>query len=270
MRFPKTQLGWRLMRQSLSVFHKQKKLLILPCIGRGAFFLMAYLIILFAWLIRIGYIHYAALSGVQIFWIYIAVLGILFAGNIISAYFRAALMACLLQYESESPIQLKQGLAAASKRLGLIFLWLLMHFTVGLTMMIFQKKTRSGLDWPAASFFMAPLISNEPTGIKTLLRRSDQLILDFAGSHPVPHYSFFWLFTGLRLLAFIPTFLSYLSNETTVIMGGVILTALLLILLAIFYNAFYTVFMQALYQYAAHGKTSRHFNTSDLAATFHH
>ena len=122
MLFKKSQLGLRLMQQSLKVFQEQKKLLILPLIGRSFFFLVLCATSFLVWTIRIGKIDYQQLSTREILIGYAILLLAFFLANILSTYFNTVLVFSLNQYDRGEKPQFK--FAEAAQRLKAIVLWL--------------------------------------------------------------------------------------------------------------------------------------------------
>ncbi len=170
MLFKKSQLGWHLLCQSLAVLQEWKKLWVFSLIGRGFFFLILTSITVLAWTLRMGKIDYQSLSTKQIAWGYVIVLLALWIGNIVSAYFNAALTACLIQVENHQKISLRQGLRSALSQFWIIFSWIVAHFTLGPVIMIFRSKLEeyprinqllSGRNWGFAAFLVPPLIIHE-------------------------------------------------------------------------------------------------------------
>ena len=70
----------------------------------------------------------------------------------------------------------------------------------------------------------------------------------------------------MRVLAFIPLIIAYSTRERTWILLGLIVTGILIYSVMIFQNALSVVLSQALYQYIAHKKVIRNFDTQDLAS----
>src|ERR1700722_7131291 len=108
MLFKKSKLGWRLLSQARKIFKDEKKLWLLPLIGRGFFFLILLAISLLVWEIRSGG-WYPKLTLKDFLLIYLIVLIALWIGNIVSAYFNAALVFCLKDYQQQQPISLKSA-----------------------------------------------------------------------------------------------------------------------------------------------------------------
>ena len=275
MLFKKSQHGWRLIRSGWKYFQQRKKLLVLPAVGRGIFFLIISALGLLVWAMRTGKIDYNHWSTGKIIAVYVGMFVALWLANIVSLYWSAALTACLrTEEEKNSSFSLRDGLRTAGQCFPVIFNYIIVHFVFGIANLIFRKKIKespwvnrllSGLSWVYATFLFPTVLVNEPAGLQATLQRSSSLMKDFAGKNPRINYSFFWVGLGCRFLAFIPSIISYQINKPAWIVAGVTLTYLLLLATAIVFNALHTVIFQAMYEYIAHRKTIRYFQTDDLA-----
>ncbi len=248
--FKKSQLGLRLMRQSLKVFQEQKKLLILPLIGRSLLFLVLCGTSFLAWSIRMGKIDYQQLSTMEILIGYAILLLAFFLANILSTYFNTVLVFSLNQYDWGEKPQFK--FAEAAQRLTAIVLWLSTHFTFGMAAKFFPQKFKknrllSGLHWSFAAFLLVPMMINESGGILKILKRSSQLMHTQFGSLPKINFSFFWIMISMRVLAFIPLIIAYSTREKIWILLGLILTGILIYIVMIFQNALYLWYSLKLY-----------------------
>lgn len=276
MLFKKSQRGNRLLRQSFSVLWEHKKMLIFSLAGKGFFYLILISITTFVWMVQTNKIDYNQFSSTQIWIGYGLLLLILGLGNLIVAYFNAALTHCLLQYEQGQEISLRQAMNNANQRFWAITCWILFHFTVGIFINFFPDKLKekakinqllSGLSWPYASFLIPPLLITEPMSFTSTLKRSGELMLNFAGKKPIVNFSFFWINIFFRLLCFIPMFIAWMINQPLWTVIGTALTFSLLLIVSVLFNGISVVFFQAIYQYIAHGKTFPHFQTQDLSTS---
>jgi Family of unknown function (DUF6159) len=273
MLFKKSKHGWRLLRQSLAVFRKYKKLLLFPLIGRGFFFLIIVAITGMVWAIRSGLIDYNRLSTADIGWMYLIVILALWFGNLVSAYCNAALTVCLIQCDQNQPISLTQGFRTAARRWLIIFEFILAYFTVGFWVNLFRSQFSptgrinqllSGLSWGMAIFLMPTLIINEPAGFTKTLQRSSQLMFDFASPNPQLNFSYMWFSLLTRFIGLLPLLIAAEFHSLAVHIVGMVVTFFLLLGIVVLFNAAFVSILQALYQYIAHRRTLPSFQTSDL------
>jgi hypothetical protein len=272
MVFKKTQHGWRLLRSSAAVLRERGQLLILAFLARIFFFSVILLIAVTVWLVRTGKIDYQQITSAQIWMGYGIIIILLWIGNIISAYFNAALLAGVLVAPSQ--LSLKSVIATANRRFWVILLWILIHFSFGIFVTFFRKKIAenrrvnqllSGLSWTFATFLLPPLLIDQPVGFKQSLQHSSQLMRDFAGDQPKINYSFTWISLISRGVSFIPLLVGLQTNNSLWIIISLIITILLLLSITVMQNALFNILNQALYQYIANKKTLPHFHTIDLA-----
>lgn len=274
MLFKKSQHGWRLLKQGTALLAEQKKIWILPLIGRGFFFLLLVALSLVTWSIRSGMVDYRSLSGKEIFWGYVIILLILWMGNLVSAYYNAAFTACLLQLERGEKMSLWAGMRAADRRFWTILSWIVMHFTFGFVVTAFRNKLTQveqinrwlcGLRWPFACFLFQPLIINEPAGFFKTLQRSSELISQSVGKNPSVNFSYMLLSLMMRLVSTLPVVIGFHLHQPLWIAIGGTLSFMLLLGVVTFFNGISVTILYAYYQFLAHGKTVRHFQTQDIA-----
>ncbi len=273
MLFKKSKLGLRLLRQSGRVFREEKKLWLLPLIGRGFFFLILVTISFLVWKIRSGDL-YSKLTLGDFLIIYLIVILALWIGNIISTYFNAALISGLKQYEQHQLVSLKIALTQAWSHLWGIFIMILAYFTVGAWAALFRNRSSTtsrfnklllGLPWIFASFFVSTLVTDTNRSYFQNLRRSSQLMFDIAGSQPQFNFSFFWISIVLRFISFVPMLIGLQLHQSIWRIFGTVLTFFILLLVAVFFNGVNVTLHYALYQYFAYGKTFKNFQSTDLA-----
>jgi hypothetical protein len=277
MLFKKSQLGWRLLRQSWAYIQQHPQLLIPSVIGRGFFFLIITATGLLAWAVRTGKTDYAHWTNLEVLILYIVFLLIMWLGSIVATYTNAVLTFGIISAEQEKPVHLPQGFRAVAQRIKIIIYYPVVHFVFGLTNVFFRRKFKEFIwtkrlfsDLPLfyATFLIPSLLINEPADLRTTLQRSSSLMRRFAGKSPQIQYSFFWVSQICRLFAFIPTFVGYQINKPDWIMAGIVTTWALLLVISIALNAIHVVMTQAIYEYIAHAKTINHFRADDLAKTF--
>lgn len=270
MLFSKTQHGWRLMRQSLKAFKSQKKLLILPLMGRSFIFLTILACLLLIWSIRTGMLDYNKFSVEEILWGYVIIFSAFFLANVLSFYFNTALTFCLIQYEQNQTPAIMQNLSLSLRRIWAIFCWLAMHFTFGLLAMLAPQKFKknrmlSGLKWSSATLLVPALIVNEPNPLFKNIKRSSQLIKTHCGEKPKINYSQALIFIIARTLALVPAIIAYSTRDKFWIILGITVTAILIFIVMVLQNAVSVVLSQGLYEYLAHKKTVLHFKAEDLS-----
>jgi hypothetical protein len=273
MLFKKSQIGWRLLRQSIAFLDDMKNLWILPLMGRGFFFLIVTAITVFVWLVRYKEIP-ASFVPVHIVAIYVISLLLLGIGNMVSTYFSVALTFCLIEKQNGLPVSIKSALRFVTKRIGIVVIWILAHFVLGPFIAVFRSqfsetggmnRAISGLTWGNASMFIPTLIANEPAGFIKTLKRSSQLLRNYAGENPKLNYSYLWVSLIARMLAVLPLTIAAHFNKPDWIICGAVISFFLLLAVVVTLNGIFTVLAHAFYQFIAHGKTLPHFRTEDLS-----
>lgn len=275
MLFKKSQLGWRLLKESLKYFLQHPKLLVFPLLSRGFFLILVSIISFYLWEIRSGIINYNRLTSTDIIWIYLAITLALWIGNWVGFYFNAALVAGLKQIEQQQNVYIMESLKQAFRRLWVIFCWILIHFTFGFLLIFFHQKLiqskkinhlLSGLGWAWANFFILPLIIHEPSGYFSTLQRSSQIMRAYAGDKPKLRYRYGFLSYSLRILSTLPMIIGLHLTPLVWKISGISLTFLMLLITMIIFNIFFVSVNAALYQLIVNNKVICGFQKKDLNA----
>ena len=274
MLFKKSQHGWRLIQQSMAVFAEQKKIWLLSLASRVFFLMLITALSVLLALIRWGIIDYRTLSQKEILWGYVVVIIVLWLGNLASTYFNVAMTAGLVKIEKGEKVSLSNVLDIADRHFGIILSYIIVHYAFGGIITFFRNKLTqskrinallSGLNWTFASFLFLPLIINEPAGFFATLRRSSELISRSFGQNPRIHASHLFLSLLLRIIGMIPLIIGlHLHGALWITLGGAI-SFLIILTVAVIFNAMSVTTVYAFYEFLAHGKTIRHFKTQDIA-----
>lgn len=283
--FDRITRSFHLARASWNVLCTDKKLVLFPIISG----ILALLVFLSFAGSLLG-LHFANVidldfrqnnNGGMPPWMYAVLFVYYFCSYFVIIFCNSALISCaLMRFNGDEPT-LGDGFRAAAARLPQIAAWSLVSATVGLLLRLVENVHEKageiisallGTAWTVLTFFVVPVLVVEKTGPFTAISRSVALLRKAWGEALVGGFGLGFF----KLLLFIVPFL--------VLMGGVVLcvavqpvalgigvvgVGVLLLLLAVAMGAALdTIFLAALYQYAAFEKVPDGFSHNDLAGAF--
>ncbi len=274
MMFKKSQLGWRLAKQSLSILYKLKNAWFLIFFARGIYFLIAMGITLTLWKLKAEGMNFSEISTKILIISYLVILGALFIGNLISSYFDSALMDALLQYDAGINVTARRALKAANKRLWKSTAWISFRLTAGLFLILFFNQLNkirwirnltSGLTWSYASFLVLPLIINEGYNILPAIYHSSRIIKENTSLNPKTNFSLTLLFLIARLICLLPSLVGFFTDNSFLFYLGTVISLLMLLLLTVLAHAIMLAIQQAIYQLLGNNLLPRDFNQKDIS-----
>ncbi len=285
--FERIALGWELAKASANVLYQDKKLILFPIISG----LLTLVVLVSFW---------APLIGLQVagkidlldeqnnaqppIWFWAFLFAFYFCSYFVIIFCNAALISsALMRFNGESAT-LGDGFAAAASRLPQIFAWALVSATVGLILRAIENAHEKagriisallGTAWTVLTFFVVPVLVVEKTGPFEAISRSMAILRKTWGEGLVGKF-------GLGLFKFVlilPAILLLVGGGALLAQGGqlVPLGAVLLgvgilwlLLTSAIGAALDTIFLAALYQYAAFDQVPAGFNRDTLANAFTH
>jgi len=277
--FERLSGGLSLARSSWDVLRKDKKLLLFPLLsGIGCVLVMIAFLVPTVVLAQNGGL--ADPNG-DINWAVAAPLafGYYLANYFVVIFCNAALVHCaLLHFNGERPT-LGDGLRAASARLPQILAWAAVSATVGLLLKAIENAHEKvgavvsavlGTAWTVMTVFVVPVLVVERVGPFQAIGRSVALLKKAWGEGLAGRIGL-----GLViLLLFIPVILlgvaTVLAFNSSVPLGFALLalTVIAFLLLAIVSSALQTIFLTALYQFAAYERVPAGFDAGTLKGAF--
>jgi hypothetical protein len=259
-------ISWRVLRSD-------RELILLPMLsGAALFFVFVYTAAAF-WaggtFDRIGPDYSFYLAD----WIFLGLA--YFVASFIIVYFNAALVAAAYQrLEGWNP-DLRTGINAANDRLGAIFGWSALAATVAL---VLDQLSDSGsligkllgfalkLIWGYATFFVVPVVVIEGAGPLDALTRSTELFRQQWGKAMVANFGFGIGYVLVALLGLGPAAAIYFglgSVVLAILVGGLLLTFGFATV-----KALETIFLTALYDYAATGRIGGDYNDRMISGAY--
>jgi hypothetical protein len=282
--FDRISRSFQLARASWNVLYSDKKLVIFPILsGLGVLLVMASFIGPLVGLQMAGKINLdpEANNGQLPWWIYLVLFGFYFANYFVIIFCNAALVSCaILRFNGEEPT-LGDGIGAAAARLPQILAWTLVSATVGLILKAIENANEKvgqfisailGTAWTVVTFFVIPVLVVEKLGPFAAISRSVALLKKawgeaLAGNFGLGLFKFLLVLPGILLL-FAAGAAAGASLPTALIIALAILGVIWLLGASAIGAALDTIFLSALYQYAAFDKVPNGFDRQSIEEAF--
>lgn len=262
--FDRISSSFELARSSWDVLRQHKKLVLFPIIsGIGCMLVLISFAAPFIALAINGGIHVHQHEQPP-WWTYVVAFAFYFCNYFVIVFCNAALISCtLLCFAGEEPT-LSDGFSAATARLPQILAWTLVSATVGVILKAIENAHERageiisaifGTAWTVLTFFVVPVLVVEKVGPFEAIQRSMQLLRKTWGEALIGHWGL-GIFTFLLSL---PSFVFFMIGAGLISSGshaaglGVIgLGIVYLLACSAISSALNTIFLGAMYQYAAY------------------
>jgi hypothetical protein len=280
--FERMSNGWALAGSSWRVLKTDKQLLIFPLISG-----LALLVVMASFLAPIvviavnGGFENIDQDGPPV-WVYPLTFAFYFCNYFVIVFCNAALTSCaLMRLGGEEP-RVSDGFRMAFARLPQIAGWALLSATVGLLLKMLENAHEKigaivsgllGTAWSIMTFFVVPILVVEKVGPFQAVSRSVAILKKTWGESLVGNF-------GIGLLMFLLTIPGFLMiagavavfvNAPQLFPLGITLIAaavLYFIVLSLVGSALNSIFLAALYQYAAHDQVPAGFDRTAFEGAF--
>jgi hypothetical protein len=271
--------GWALTRQSWDVLKGDASLALFPILST-IFATLAMVSIWAPTLITRGVFDHQTVERNDPV-VYAAGVASAYVSTFIALFFNVALAACAARSMRGEDTKVREGLAAAARRIGPILGWTVVSTTFGLLLRAFENRVPllgkiaagiAGAAWGIATFFVVPVIALEGTGPLKSLQHSAAIIKARWGEGA----------TGAATIGFVTVGFSF-AIASVAIVGVVMLLeggqallgyAVLAIAVVLMFGAAVVsatlsqIFRVAVYEYALSGQTPGGFAGQQLQAAF--
>lgn len=277
--FDRINNSFALASSSWGVLKDHKQLIVFPILSGTAclFVMISFLAPLIALFVN-GHIPIRE-TGQPPWWSYVVAFVYYFCNYFVIIFCNAALIHCaLMRFDGEEPT-IFDGINAAIRCLPQIIAWALVSATVGVLLKVIENthekagaimKAILGTAWTVITYFVVPILVVERVGPIDAIRKSLKVLRKTWGEAIIGNY-------GLGLFTFVLT----LPGWMIVIAGGILSSSLGFIGLAIMAmgglylliafavsSALNTIYLSAMYEFAAHGKSPRGFRKSVMRGAF--
>jgi len=271
--------GWALTRQSWDVLKGDASLALFPILST-IFATLAMVSIWAPTLITRGVFDHQTVERNDPV-VYAAGVASAYLSTFIALFFNVALAACAARSMRGEDTKVREGLAAAARRIGPILGWTVVSTTFGLLLRAFGNRVPllgkiaagiAGAAWGIATFFVVPVIALEGTGPLKSLQHSAAIIKARWGEGA----------TGAATIGFVTVGFSFAIASVAIVgvvmllQGGQALLgyAVLAVAVVLMFGAAVVsatlsqIFRIAVYQYALNGQTPEGFAGPQLHAAF--
>jgi hypothetical protein len=273
--------SFALARSSWLVLRTDKQLIVLPILsGIGCFLVLATFAVPF--LTLSDWRHFEDGQGnVQApWWVYPMAFAYYFCSYFVVIFCNSALISCaMMRFSGEEPT-LAKGLSAAASRLPQIFAWALVSATVGLLLKVVENAHEKigafiaallGTAWTVMTYFVVPVLVMERVGPFEAIGRSMSILKKTWGEALIGHFGiglivFLMFLPGLLLLA-----LTVFAFASMGLVAGFVMLAVAVVYMVLAMaagSALNTIYLSALYQYAAFNQVPTGFDARALEGAF--
>ena len=281
MFFDRISNSFALARSSWNVLRQDKQLVVFPIIsGIGCLLVLASFAAPIIALALGNHIQFRDANGNPALWTYPVAFAFYFCNYFVIVFCNSALISCaLMRFGGHEPT-LADGFSAAWSRLPQIIAWSLLSATVGVLLKAIENvheragQIISGLlgtAWTIITYFVVPVLVVEKLGPFEAVRRSMQLLKQTWGEALIGHF-------GLGLFKLLLT----LPGILIIVFGGAMLAGKLFAVGVVFivFGLLYflgvaaigaaldTIFLGALYQFAAYKRVAPGFDAGVMEGAF--
>jgi hypothetical protein len=282
--FERISRSFDLAKSSWHVLRTDKKLVLFPIFsGIGVLIVLASFITPVIILVAGGQIKIDQMgdNGKPDWWVYPVTFAFYFCNYFVIVFCNAALVSCaLMRFNGQEPT-IGDGFRAAGARLPQIAAWALVSATVGLLLKVIENVHEKigaivsallGTAWTVVTFFVVPVLVVEKVGPFAAIGRSLSLLKKAWGEALVGGFGL-----GLfKLLLLLPGILALVAGGALCAAVQPIGLGLAVVALAVLYllaasvacAALDTIFLAALYQYAAFEKVPEGFDRGSMEGAF--
>ncbi len=271
--------GWALTRQSWDVLRNDASLALFPLLST----IFASLAMVSIWaptLITRGVFDHQTVERNDPV-IYAAGIASAYVSTFVALFFNVALAACAARSMRGEDTRVRDGLAAAARRIGPILGWTVVSTTFGLLLRAFGNRVPllgkivagvAGAAWGIATFFLVPVIALEDTGPLRSLQHSAAIVKARWGEGA----------TGAATISLVTIGFSFAIASVAIVgvvillqggqaVLGYLLLAVAVVLMfgvAVISATLSQIFRVAVYEFALYGQAPGGFNGPQLQAAF--
>lgn len=273
--------GFLIVQQSFGLLKKDKEILLFPILSLVCSLILCvlFVIVIFFFLLS-GNGDVLAAEGTLTMkpGETVAIYGVLFfiyiIGAFIAAFFQAGLVTIVSARINGNDFTFRDGMRNAIHNSRKILLWAVVTSTVGIVLQFISDRSKLigkiiafflGAAWGIVTYFIVPVLALEDLSMKDSIKRSAEIFRATWGETLVSNFSTGLLFFLLLMGGAGVYVLSLLTGSWVVMAIMTVLFFLFLITITLVFSTLNTVFNIALYEYAAHHKSSEYFTPELLS-----
>ncbi|MDD1724976.1 MAG: DUF6159 family protein [Methanospirillum sp.] len=262
-----------LIRESWEVLKKDKEILLFPVLSGIICIIIAASFLIPAVLMGIGFDTKHQTTPL----VYAGIFLFYLVTYFVVIFFNAGLVACAHIRLTGGDPRFSDGITAAKKNIGQIFIWALISATIGLVLQAIRENNNIvtqiiasiiGVAWSLLTFFVIPIMIIEKRSTFDSIRESASLFKRTWGETVIGQGGIALIFVLIALAALVPVFLAMMTGVAVVIIAAVSLYLLLLVILFVMVNAMQGIYNTALYLYAKNGTVPSVFSKELIEQAF--
>jgi hypothetical protein len=279
--FDRMSNSFALARSSWDVLRRDKKFVLFPILsGLGCLLVMISFAVPMAVVAIRGGIQMQA-NGQPPWWTYVVAFAFYFCNYFVIVFCNAALVSCaLMRFNGQEPT-IGDGFRAAGSRMPQIIAWALVSATVGLILKMIENAHEKvgaiisavlGTGWTVLTFFVVPVLVVEKVGPIDAIKRSFAILRKtwgeaLVGNFGLGFFKFLLVVPGFLLvvLGIVLCVAAHLVALGLVVIGGAVLYLMAATAVCATLD---TIFLTALYQYAAYEKVPDGFDRRSMEGAF--
>jgi Family of unknown function (DUF6159) len=280
--FDRISHSWSLAMSTCGVLAKNKKLVLFPLLS-GIACILVILSFLVPTVLLFDKLDMVDANGnVQLpWWTYLVAFAFYFCLYFVMIFCNSALISCALVSFSGEKTTLGDGFGAAFSRLPQIFAWALVAATVGMLLKLLENAHEKigyfisailGTAWSITTYFVVPVLVVEKLGPIEAFRRSLAILRKTWGEALAGHIGlgFFQMLLILPGVALLVGSGVALGLTHSIVLAGVMLGAGFLWILSssLICSALSTIYLAALYQFAAFDRVPVGYERETLSGAF--
>lgn len=273
-----------LARSTWHVLYTDKKLLVFPIVSG-----VLVLLVTASFFIPIGVlaanqqIEFVNADGQPVvpWWFYVVLFAFYFCTYFVIVFCNSALVSCALMRFNGEEASLGDGFRAAAARLPQIVMWALVSATVGIILRLIENIHEKageivsaiiGTAWSIITFFVVPILVVEKLGPFQAISRSIALLKKAWGEALIGNLGLGLIKIPLFLIGILPLIgggaLAAIVQPVAIGIAVMAVGLIWLLGAAAVSSALDTIFLAALYQYAAHDRVPTGFDRANIEGAF--
>jgi len=262
-----------LIKASWEVLRKDKELLLFPVLSGIICIIITASFLIPAVLMGVGLDTNHQSSPL----VYVGIFLFYLVTYFVVIFFNAGLVACAHIRLTGGDPTFSDGISAAKKNIGQIFIWAVISATIGLVLQAIRDNNNIvsqiissmiGVAWSLLTFFVIPVMIIEKKSVFESITESASLFKRTWGETVVGQGGVALIFLLIALIALVPVTLMMMTGVGELMIAAVTLYLLLLILLFVMVNAMQGIFNTALYLYAKNGTVPDVFSKDQIEQAF--
>ncbi len=269
--------SWALLKESLAVLKENTGLIVFP-VASG----LCTLIVSAAFFVPGFFLVGSPGEGEGINPLFYVLLFLFYLVNYaVVVFFNAALIFCVRSILHGRPTSFSEGMGQAWRNVGKVLGWAAVSATVGMALQAVRERSgwlgsilsgMAGMAWNLLTFFVVPVLVFEGLGPIEAVKRSGSIFKQTWGESVVGQFGISAVFGLLAVLGMAPIVIGAAltagGGSGLLVMGGILISAVYWLVLAIVGASLTGIYRTALYEYATTGQVGAVFSRQSIVGAF--